>query len=83
MRARTRSRRGALKLLEDTDDHLLAQAYFDPDLLDELSIDPRAYDFDHPANKRPNYHSANGTRIISTTKVAFGDSWCSRSRSTP
>jgi len=46
----------ALKLLEDTDDHLLAQAYFDPDLLDELSIDPRAYDFDHPANKRPNYH---------------------------
>ena len=33
-----------------------AQAYFDPDLLDELAIDPRAYDFDHPANKRPNYH---------------------------
>ena len=25
-------------------------------LLDELAIDPRAYDFDHPANKRPNYH---------------------------
>ncbi len=46
----------ALKLLEDTDDDLLAQACFDPDLLDELAIDPRAYDFDHPANKRPNYH---------------------------
>jgi hypothetical protein len=46
----------ALKLLEDTDDDLLRRACFDPDLLDELAIDPRAYDFDHPANKRPNYH---------------------------
>src|SRR6185369_11833598 len=46
----------ALKLLEETDDDLLRRAYFDPGQLDELSIDPRAYDFDHPANKRPNYH---------------------------
>jgi hypothetical protein len=46
----------ALKLLEDTEDDLLRQACFDPRLLDELAIDPRAYDFDHPANKRPNYH---------------------------
>jgi hypothetical protein len=46
----------ALKLLDETDDDLLRRAYFDPDQLDELSIDPRAYDFDHPANKRPNYH---------------------------
>jgi hypothetical protein len=30
-------------------------AGFDPDLVDELAIDPRAFDFDHPANKRPNY----------------------------
>ena len=22
----------------------------------ELALDPRAYDFDHPVNKRPNYH---------------------------
>src|SRR4030095_1363453 len=35
----------AVKLLEDTDDDLLAQACFDPALLDELAIDPRAYDF--------------------------------------
>ena len=21
-----------------------------------IALDPRAYDFDHPANKRPNYH---------------------------
>jgi hypothetical protein len=46
----------ALKLLEETDEDLLRQACFTPTLLDELAIDPRAYDFDHPANKRPNYH---------------------------
>jgi len=46
----------ALKLLADTDPAVLRQAQFDPKLLDELAIDPRAYDFDHPANKRPNYH---------------------------
>ena len=46
----------ALKLVQETEDDLLRQACFDPDLLDELAIDPRAYDFDHPANKRPNYH---------------------------
>ena len=23
--------------------------------MDELAVDPRAYDFDHPVNKRPNY----------------------------
>jgi hypothetical protein len=46
----------ALQLLADTDAGVLRQACFDPKLLDELAIDPRAYDFDHPANKRPNYH---------------------------
>ncbi|MBN1854081.1 MAG: hypothetical protein JW829_15240, partial [Pirellulales bacterium] len=35
---------------------ILSQAYFDIDLLEELALDPRAYDFDHPANRRPNYH---------------------------
>lgn len=48
--------RTALELLEQTDDDLLRAAYFDPKLLDELAVDPRAYDFDHPVNKRPNYH---------------------------
>ncbi len=28
---------------------------FDLRLLEELAVDPRAYDFDHPVNKRPNY----------------------------
>ena len=46
----------ALELLNQTDEDILRTAYFDPQVLDELAIDPRAYDFDHPVNKRPNYH---------------------------
>ncbi|MBC8352991.1 MAG: hypothetical protein H8E66_13430 [Planctomycetes bacterium] len=46
----------AIDLLKQTDEDILRTAYFDPDALDELAIDPRAYDFDHPVNKRPNYH---------------------------
>ena len=46
----------ALDLLNQTDDDILRAAHFDPVVLDELAIDPRAYDFDHPVNKRPNYH---------------------------
>src|SRR5207302_1840707 len=34
---------------------ILVEAHFDPDLLDELALDPRAYDHGHPANRRPNY----------------------------
>jgi hypothetical protein len=46
----------ALELLGNTDADLLREACFDPKMLDELAFDPRAYDFDHPANKRPNHH---------------------------
>ncbi|MGE0759808.1 MAG: hypothetical protein AB7O38_22515, partial [Pirellulaceae bacterium] len=46
----------ALNLLERTSPELMRQAQFDLSLLDEMAYDPRAYDFDHPANKRPNYH---------------------------
>ena len=46
----------ALELLGSTDEEILRAACFDPEQLEELAIDPRAYDFDHPANKRPNYH---------------------------
>ena len=46
----------AIGLLTTTDEDLLRAAHFDPELLDELAIDSRAYDFDHPVNKRPNYH---------------------------
>lgn len=45
----------ALEILRTTDPDLLEQAWFDPGLLDELAMDPRAYDFDHPVNRRPNY----------------------------
>ena len=45
-----------IKLLEQTDESILRQAGFHPEKLSELAIDPRAYDFDHPVNKRPNHH---------------------------
>jgi hypothetical protein len=45
----------ALDLLAKTDPANLAEAYFDPHLLDELAEDPRAYDHTHPVNRRPNY----------------------------
>jgi hypothetical protein len=45
----------ALAILEAADPEILDQASFDPELLEELALDPRAYDFDHPVNKRPNY----------------------------
>jgi hypothetical protein len=44
-----------LEILEATPPDLLRQADYEPDNLDELAIDPRAYDFDHPANKRLAY----------------------------
>ncbi len=45
----------ALELLEATDPDILADAQFDPALLDELALDVRAYDHGHPVNRRPNY----------------------------
>jgi hypothetical protein len=44
-----------LEILRGTDPGILQDAYFDPALLDELALDPRGYDFGHPADKRPNY----------------------------
>jgi hypothetical protein len=46
----------ALDILREVPEGLRDQAEFDPELLEELAYDPRAYDFDHPVNKRPNYH---------------------------
>ena len=48
--------RACIELIESTHPSLLRAAYFDPSRLQELAIDPKAYDFDHPANKRPNHH---------------------------
>ncbi|MHB8970731.1 MAG: hypothetical protein ACYC4N_09800 [Pirellulaceae bacterium] len=46
----------ALEILRATDENTLRAAQFDPAMLAELAFDPRAYDFDHPVNKRPNHH---------------------------
>jgi hypothetical protein len=46
----------ALRILEQTDPTVLRSAHFSMEQLSELAFDPRAYDFDHPVNKRPNYH---------------------------
>lgn len=45
----------ALKILEDVPESICTDACFDLKLLDELALDPRAYDFNHPADKRPNH----------------------------
>jgi len=45
----------ALQVLQATDPALLADAHFNPQLLDELAFDPRSYDHGHPVNRRPNY----------------------------
>lgn len=46
----------ALQILKESEPSLLQRAHFDLELLDELALDTRAYDFDHPVNRRPNYH---------------------------
>jgi len=45
-----------VEILQATDPDILNSAQFDPENLDQLCIDPRAFDFDHPVNKRPNHH---------------------------
>ena len=47
---------GRWRFLTETDPEIRQQAWFDPQLVEELALDPRAYDFDHPASKRPNHH---------------------------
>lgn len=44
-----------LDLLQRTEGELLRAAHFEFSQLQELAIDPRSCDFDHPASKRPNY----------------------------
>ncbi|MCH2183076.1 MAG: hypothetical protein MK108_13830 [Mariniblastus sp.] len=45
----------AIEFLQQTDPEILRAAFFDPQRLKVLAFDPRAYDFDHPINKRPNH----------------------------
>jgi len=46
---------GALQLLHEADPGLRNDAWLDLDVLEELALDPRAYDHQHPANQRPGY----------------------------
>ena len=46
---------GAIDILAMAPPELLRQADFDLTMLEELAIDPRAFDFLHPAASRPNY----------------------------
>jgi hypothetical protein len=46
----------AIEYLHGTNPDVLRAASFHLDRLFEIAIDPRAYDFDHPVNRRPNYH---------------------------
>ncbi|MDA7951052.1 MAG: hypothetical protein MPJ24_06140 [Pirellulaceae bacterium] len=45
----------AIEFLKATDDDILDLAHFNLANLQEIAFDPRAYDFDHPVNKRHNY----------------------------
>lgn len=45
----------AISVLYQTHQSILMQASFDPDQLDELAMDSRAFDHGHPTNRRPNY----------------------------
>jgi hypothetical protein len=45
----------AIKILEETPDEIRDHAWFDLSRMDELAVDPRAYDHGHPVNRRPNY----------------------------
>ncbi|HVK12647.1 MAG TPA: hypothetical protein VM597_28110 [Gemmataceae bacterium] len=45
----------AIQILEETPDEIRDHAWFDLARMDELAVDPRAYDHGHPVNRRPNY----------------------------
>jgi hypothetical protein len=45
----------ALDILAQTNREILAEAQFNLQNLDELALDPRAYDYSHPVHQRPNY----------------------------
>ncbi|GIW94747.1 MAG: hypothetical protein KatS3mg110_2788 [Pirellulaceae bacterium] len=46
----------ALEMLADAPSRFTRFAQFDLEQLEELAVDPRPFDFDHPASKAPNYY---------------------------
>ncbi len=54
----------AIELLANADPAISRQAQFEIEKLDELAIDPRAFDFDHPANRRPNHQFGQWDELL-------------------
>ncbi|MGL4943290.1 MAG: hypothetical protein ACRC46_08870 [Thermoguttaceae bacterium] len=46
----------ALNMFDGVDGDIVRESGLEPSCLTEIVLDPRAYDFDHPVNRRPNYH---------------------------
>ena len=63
-----------LRILESAPGDVLEAASMDLSLLDELAIDPRAYDHSHPANQRPGYQFGEWIRTTLTITDVIGDS---------
>ncbi len=60
-----------LEILQDTNEFLLAEAMFDFERMEELTFDPRALDFEHPVNRRLNYHFGSWDPLHITNKGYF------------
>ncbi|MDO4628878.1 MAG: hypothetical protein Q4C70_06810 [Planctomycetia bacterium] len=60
-----------LEILQNTDEFLLSEAMFDFERLEELTFDPRALDFEHPVNRRLNYHFGSWDPLHITNKGYF------------
>ncbi|MDO4582961.1 MAG: hypothetical protein Q4D62_02550 [Planctomycetia bacterium] len=61
----------ALEILRNTPGDLLQDAMFDWNHLEELSYDPRPLDFEHPVNRRLNYHFGGWDPTSITNKGYF------------
>ena len=61
----------ALEILQNTDEFLLADAQFNFENLEELTFDPRALDFEHPVNRRLNFHFGSWDPLHITNRGTF------------
>ena len=67
-----------LEILRTVPPAISLMAQFDLGNLQELAIDPRPYDFDHPVNKRPNYQFGLWDPLSVDNRDCFRDLWFSR-----
>lgn len=63
--------RQALEILRHTPEELLQDAMFDIEHIEELCYDPRPLDFEHPVNRRLNYHFGGWDPTSITNKGFF------------